>query len=267
MASSPLVRRRLAGARPVVGVLGLRLATIGLLMLAWELVAASGFLPKEIFPSVPAIGGSLVRFLTQASFYQNLAVTGIEVSAAFLVGSGLGLAVGAVGGISNYVGKVIDPYLHYLAPTPKIIFLPLMLLMFGVDMGSKIALGVVSAFFPVAVATLAGMRQIAPVLVRVGHSFRLSTTQMLAKVYFPALVIPITGGLGLGLGSAITGVLLGECKMASRGLGFLIIESYRNLRIADMYSLLLVSFFLAVLATVGIETAGRRISRNDVRSR
>lgn len=227
----------------------------------WQGIAGSGWLPKEIFPPLTSVISAIALFFVTPSSYVHLGVTGIEVVSAFVIGSTAGLLVGIAGGMWPYLGRVIDPYLHYLAPTPKIIFLPLILLVFGLDMGSKIALGVISAFFPVSVATLAGMRMVAPVLIRVGRSFLLTRTQMVSKIYLPALVTPLISGLGLGLGSAVTGVLLGECKMSNRGLGFLIIEAYRNLRTADMYAFLLISFFLAVLATNVIEHVGRKLWR------
>jgi ABC-type nitrate/sulfonate/bicarbonate transport system permease component len=262
MASSSLnPSLRAAARRRIRSIWLLRFIAAAVIVAMWEAIAASAVLPKEIFPSILRILEALGAYLTSTVFYANLLTTSIEVGVAFAIGSLAGIAVGIVGGMSSYTGKVVDPYLHYLAPTPKIIFLPLFLLLFGVDMGSKIALGVVSAFFPVAVATLAGMRAIAPVLIRVGTSFRLSPLQMIRKIYLPALALSLSGGLGLGLGSAMTGVLLGECKMSSRGLGFLIIEAYRNFRIADMYALLALCFSLAVFLTSAIERTGRRFQR------
>lgn len=240
-----------------------RVAGALVIVLLWEGVAHSSMFPKAIFPSILDVARSLLSFVTSAGFYRHLGVTAFEVLVAFAIGSGAGLIVGLFGGMSSYFGKVVDPYLHYLAPTPKIIFLPLLMLMLGVGIGSKIGLGVVSAFFPVAVATLAGMRHLPDVLVRVGASFRLTTWQMVRKIYIPALAAPITTGLGLGLGAAMTGVLLGECKMSNQGLGFLTIEAYRGFRIADMYALLALSFTLAVVLTTGIERIGRRFNRRS----
>lgn len=244
---------------------GARAVAAVVILLLWEGVAHSSLFPRAIFPSAADIARSLLSFVGSAGFYRHLGVTAFEVIVAFAIGSGAGLIVGLLGGMSPYLGKVVDPYLHYLAPTPKVIFLPLLMLMLGVGVGSKIGLGVVSAFFPVAVATLAGMRQLPAVLVRVGASFRLSTPQMITKIYIPALAAPIATGLGLGLGAAMTGVLLGECKMSNQGLGFLTIEAYRNFRIADMYALLALSFSLAVVLTTGIERAGRRFAGRAAR--
>ena len=66
------------------------------------------------------------------------------------------------------------------------------------------------------------MRQIDPVLIRVGRSFRLSTWQMVTKIYLPAMREPIVNGVRLGLGVAVIGTLLAETRLSNRGLGFLI---------------------------------------------
>src|SRR5207253_7250287 len=113
-----------------------------------------------------------------------------------------------------------------LGPTPKIIFFPIMIMWFGVGPGSKVAMGAISCFFPIALSAAAGMRQIDQVLIRVGKSFRAATWQMAAKIYLPAMRHPIVNGVRLGLGVAVIGTLLAETKLSNRGIGFLIINSY-----------------------------------------
>lgn len=246
---------------PLASVWMARAIGLGGLLLAWEALSRSGLLYAGITPSVAEVVAGGWRLVTQTGFYRHLGVTAGEILAAFVIGSLLGVAVGVVGGSWRAFGEAVDPYLHYLAPTPKIIFLPIMLLMFGAGMGSKVALGVMSAFFPVAVATLAGMRQIPKVLINTGRAFHLTRLQMVSKVYLPAISQSLSIGLGLGVGSAVTGVLLGECKFAREGLGFLIMESYRFLRISEMYALLIFTFALAVGLNALVERLGRRWNR------
>ena len=102
-----------------------------------------------------------------------------------------------------------------------------MIMWFGVGPGSKVAMGAISCFFPVALSAAAGMRQIDQVLIRVGRSFRANTWQMVTKIYLPAMRLPIINGVRLGLGVAIIGTLLAETKLSNRGIGFLIIQAYR----------------------------------------
>ena len=98
-------------------------------------------------------------------------------------------------GANRFLARAFEPYLYYLGPTPKIIFFPVMIMWFGVGPGSKIAMGAISCFFPVALSTAAGMRQIDKVLIRVGQSFRANAWQMATKIYLPAMRHPIINGV------------------------------------------------------------------------
>jgi ABC-type nitrate/sulfonate/bicarbonate transport system permease component len=244
----------------------LRLAIMATILLGWEALARSGLLFQDVVPSllkiVAAFGHLLVSpvFYSNLSpvFYSNLGVTAMEVGFAVLIGGGAGLAAGTVIGGSRFLTRAYEPYLYYLGPTPKIIFFPVMIMWFGVGTGSKIAMGALSCFFPVALSVAAGMRQIDQVLIRVGRSFRASPMQMVTKIYIPAMVAPIVNGLRLGLGVAIIGTLLAETKLSNKGLGYLIIQSYQRFDMPEMYAILIVVFALAALINAAFTTRGRQ---------
>jgi ABC-type nitrate/sulfonate/bicarbonate transport system permease component len=159
-------------------------------------------------------------------------------------------------GGNKFLSRAYEPYLYYLGPTPKIIFFPIMIMWFGVGPPSKIALGVLSCFFPIALSVAAGMRQIDPVLIRVGQSFRLNAWQMATKVYLPAMRHPIINGIRLGLGVGLIGVLLAETKLSNRGIGFLIIQAYSLFDMPRMYAMLIVLFVLAIGANAIVGRIG-----------
>src|SRR5690606_38132169 len=94
----------------------------------------------------------------------------------------LGFVTGVALGVSRFLSKAYEPLLFYLGPTPKIVFFPILIMWFGVGSGSKIAMGAISCFFPIAISVAAGIRSIDPVLIRVGKSFRLSAWQMMTKI-------------------------------------------------------------------------------------
>ena len=223
----------------------IRLATLLLLWAIWEGAAASGLFYEGALPSSFKIARGVLALLVSPVFYFNLGVTLLEVLAAVAIGVGGGIAIGLALGASRFAARAFEPYLHYLAPAPKIIFLPVFMVMFGVGGGSKIAIGALSCFFPMVLSVASGVREVDPVLLRVGRSFNLSLAQTVRKIYLPALVPPIATGLRLGLGVAIIGTLLGEIKMSNRGIGFLIMQDYGQFRIADMYAVLVVVFALA----------------------
>lgn len=224
----------------------IRIAIIAAVALAWESLAVSGLLFRDVVPSLDTIAVAVFRLLVNATFYRNLAITVGEIAAALAIGGAVGLAVGILLGANRFLSRAYESLIYYLGPTPKIIFFPVLIMWFGVGSGSKIAMGVLSCFFPIAISAAAGMRQIDPVLIRVGKSFRATTRQMVSKVYLPAMREPVVNGVRLGLGVAIIGTLLAETKLSNRGIGYLIIQAYATFDMPRMYALLIVLFALSI---------------------
>jgi NitT/TauT family transport system permease protein len=234
----------------------LRVIIILTVVAVWELLAASGWLYRDVVPSLLTIGRALAELLTEREFYWHLGVTAGEVGTALAIGGIAGLVVGIALGANRFLGKSFEPYLYYLGPCPKIIFFPVMIMWFGVGPGSKVAMGTISCFFPIALSVAAGMRQIDQVLIRVGKSFRASQRQMATKIYMPAMRHPIINGVRLGLGVAIIGTLLAETKLSNRGIGFLVIQAYSIFDMPRMYAMLIVLFVLAIGANALVARLG-----------
>jgi ABC-type nitrate/sulfonate/bicarbonate transport system permease component len=234
----------------------LRAAIILGVLAIWEFLSHSGWLYRDVVPSLLAIGRALLDLLSHADYYFNLGVTAGEIGAALAIGGISGMVVGIVLGVNRFLAKAFESYLYYLGPTPKIIFFPVMIMWFGVGPGSKIALGAISCFFPVALSVAAGMRGIDKVLIRVGKSFRLTTMQMVWKIYLPAMRHPLINGVRLGLGVALIGTLLAETKLSNKGIGFLIIQAYSTFDMPRMYAQLIVLFMLAIGANALIGRLG-----------
>jgi NitT/TauT family transport system permease protein len=257
----------LAGARPRrmlhPGTV-LRIAIVVATLAIWEAVAASGLLYRDVVPSLGAIAAALVKTVSDPMFYFHLGATFYEVAIALLIGGLSGLAVGIALGASRLLSRAYEALLYYLGPTPKIIFFPVMIMWFGVGSGSKIAMGAVSCFFPIALNVAAGMREIDPVLVRVGRSFRAGTWQMVTKIYLPAMRHPVINGVRIGLGVALIGTLLAETKLSNRGIGFLVIQAYSLFNMPQMYSLLIVLFVISIGANALI---GRLGGLDDIKRR
>jgi NitT/TauT family transport system permease protein len=257
----PATRPRRRSLHPVTA---LRIAIVVVVLVSWELLADSGLLYRDVVPSCSAIVVALYKTLSDPAFYLNLGATFYEVGVALVIGGLGGLVVGIALGASKLLSRAYEAYLYYLGPTPKIIFFPVMIMWFGVGPGSKIAMGAVSCFFPIALNVAAGMREIDPVLVRVGRSFRAGTWQMVTKIYLPAMRHPVINGVRIGLGVALIGALLAETKLSNRGIGFLVIQAYSLFNMPQMYSLLIVLFVISIGANALI---GRLGGLDDIKRR
>src|SRR5262245_19606871 len=227
--------------RPVTA---LRVAIIVAVVVVWEAVSASGLLYRDVVPSHVAIGRALYATLSDPTFYFHLGTTAYEIGIAMLIGGLSGLAVGILLGGSQFMSRAYEAYLYYLGPCPKIIFFPIMIMWFGVGPGSKVAMGAISCFFPVALNVAGGMREIDKVLIRVGKSF------------LPAMRHPVINGARLGLGVALIGTLLAETKLSNRGIGFLVLQAYSIFNMPQMYALLIILFVIAIGANTLIGRLG-----------
>ena len=256
MAQTGQLTKAPAGAPALSPVTLLRIAIVLGTLAIWEFLAHSGWLYRDVVPSLLAIGEALGRLLARPDFYYNLGVTAAEIGAAVAIGGISGMVVGLLLGANRYLSRAFENYLYYLGPTPKIIFFPVMIMWFGVGPESKVALGTLSCFFPIALSVAAGMRQIDKVLIRVGRSFQASTAQMVFKIYMPAMRHPIINGVRLGLGVALIGTLLAETKLSNKGIGFLIIQAYSTFDMPRMYAMLIVLFVLAIGANALIGRLG-----------
>jgi len=255
------IARAAVAAKPWLSPVTLLRAVIIITILAiWQLMSVSGWFYRDVVPPLPKIGAALLKLLSSGEFYFNLGVTAEEIAIGLAIGGIAGLVTGLVIGGSRFLGKSFEPYLYYLGPTPKIIFFPVMIMWFGVGSGSKIAMGAISCFFPIALNVAAGMRQIDQVLIRVGKSFRANPWQMTTKIYLPAMRHPVINGLRLGLGVALIGTLLAETKISNRGIGYLVIQAYSSFDMPRMYAVLIVLFALAI----GVNTLVARWGGIDV---
>lgn len=232
-----------------------RLRIVGAIVLIglWEAAGRSGLFFNDILPPVWRIVQAMGELLISREFYEHVGVTLFEILVAFAIGTSAGMVAGLALGVSRRAGDVFEPFIHYLAPTPKIVFLPILLVLFGVGVGSKIALGAISCFFPMALNIAAGVRQVSPVLLRVGRTFSLTPWQTVRMIYLPALVPPIGTGLRIGLGVAVVGCLLSEYKLARAGMGFLAGQYGDKFAIAPMLAVLILIFILAALGNAAIE--------------
>jgi ABC-type nitrate/sulfonate/bicarbonate transport system permease component len=264
----------------------LRITIIVVTLAAWEALSASGLLYRDVVPSLVAIGKALFNLLTVPDMpaqidvnlfhyrieaaitipqiYWHLYVTFYEIALGMLFGGLSGLVAGIAIGSSRLLRRAYEPMLYYLGPCPKIIFFPVMIMWFGVGPGSKVAMGAISCFFPVALNVAGGMREIDQVLIRVGRSFRANTWQMVTKIYLPAMRHPIINGVRIGLGVCLIGTLLAETKLSNSGVGFQVIQAYSLFNMPLMYALLIVLFMIAIGANALI---GRFGGLDDIKRR
>lgn len=213
---------------------------------AWEAAGSLGLLYGLVPPFSTTIQAAWT-LLSTGKIWPDIMTSSYEIGMAILIavvcGIGAGLALSPIG----YIRKLFEPLIVYLGSVPKIILFPIALLFLSVGPESKIALGAVSGFVPVVMNVMVGFREVDDKYVKMAKSKGASRFQLYQKIYFPAMIYPIFAGIRLGIGVAITGTLLGETKVANRGLGFLADYYYDRFSVAEMYAVLLIIFIGAAV--------------------
>ena len=228
-----------------VRILWTKVITIAVLLAIWEAMARSGLFFEGVLPPALAIGNALIDELSDNGFYRDLGVTMLESGVGFLFGSLVAITVGIALGVNPFLRRMIEPFILAIGGTPKIVFLPILFLIFGLGIESKMAKSALSTFFPVAISTTSGFIQIPVIFLLVGRSFHLTRWQMATKIYVPAMARPLLTGLRLGIAMAIIGVLSAEITYSDRGLGFRLIRDADQFHIPSVYAIVILIFFTA----------------------
>lgn len=232
--------------------------TLVLLAAVWELGAAIGWLDPFFTSRPSAILSTLAHQVRSGELALNLAVSLGE----FIVGFGLAVAVGIllglVAGWYRTLEYALDPFVWFLYSAPLVAFYPLFVIWLGLGPGTVSAISFLLAFPPIMTNTLAGTKHVDESLVRAARSFGAGGRDLFFKVALPASIPMLMAGLRLGIGRALTGVVIAELFGATAGLGYSISYYGSLLRTTEMMASLVVIVALGVLFNQVLGTLERK---------
>ena len=231
-------------------------AVVGLVLGVWWLAAAR----SPIFPT--PLGVLLgIGELAQAGML-SLHVKASLLRVAMGYGGALALAIplGSVMGWYGAAFQAFNPMIQLLRPISPIAWIPLAILWFGVGDASPTFLIFLSSFFPIVVATTAGVHQVERRYVQAAQNFGVTGLRLFRAVVFPAALPQILTGMRLGLGVAWLVVVAAEMVAIDSGLGYLIIDA-RNA--GSRYDLVVAGMVLIGVIGFGLDLAMRRLESLD----
>ena len=205
------------------GLLGLLLPV--LLVLGWQLLAASGRFSASQLPTPGAVFTALLELFHRGELWHNIAISTQRVLVGFAVGAGSGLLLGGFVGLSRPVRSVLGPTIAALRAVPSLAWVPLLLLWLGIGETPKITLVAIGAFFPVYTTVAAALDHVDRHLEEVGRAYGRSGVPLFLRVQLPAIAPATLSGLRLGLAQGWLFLVAAELIASSVGLGFLLINS------------------------------------------
>jgi NitT/TauT family transport system permease protein len=231
---------RVRSAAPILGAL----VTF---LVVWQLAVFVGGLQPSILPPPVRVAERLVQAFRDGTIQPHLGVTLTEIAWGFGVGAVLALVVGYAMARSRLAERLLSPYIVAAQAIPILALAPLITIWFGIGLVSKVVICALIVFFPIAVATMVGVRAVDPKLIELGRSLRATRRQRLVTIEIPAALPSIFGGLRVGVTLSVIGAIVGEWAAPSRGLGVLMLQARGSL-----FDIPLMFATLVTIALVGI---------------
>jgi len=222
-----------------------RIGVVVLLFALWEVAALWWVDPMFLSPP-SRVFASLQSVFETRGVPAALRITFWELAVAFVLSVAIGLAIGLAVGLQPFARKSFLPIVLLLYGTPQVTILPLFILYFGIGPASKIAFGVSHGFFPIALAIVAGVQNIKPILLTSARSMGANRWQVLRHVIFPHTIPSFFAGMRLGMTGVLLGVLLAELYVSTAGIGYFTTLFTQNFDPTRLFGL------IAVLAAMAI---------------
>lgn len=239
-------------------------AVIVLLLIIWELLPY--FVPMKqgtrLFFTVPSrILAALWQMFASGSIWAPLGVSATAFAIGLALAIAAGLPLGILLGRSNALNAMFDPFITAFNATPRLVFLPLLMLWLGIGLGSKVAIVFLGALFPLLINTHEGVRNADKVLINVVRSFGAKEWDVARLVVIPNSLPFIVVGLRLAIGRAILGVVVAEFFGAQDGLGVLMVRAASSFNVDVVFAGLIIFAVLSLIMTGLVKLVEERMNR------
>lgn len=210
------------------------LCTVAALLLLWWAATEWRWLPPLFLPGPFVVLERLLDgFRTpigDATLDGHIAMSLFRVLSAFGLACLTAIPVGIAMGVSRGARGVFDPPIEFYRPLPPLAYLPLVVIWFGIEEASKIALIFLACFAPLALAARAGVRSVAPEQVNAALSLGATRWQLVRHVVLPAAAPEILTGVRIALGFGWTTLVAAEMVAANVGVGQMVLNASNFLR-------------------------------------
>jgi sulfonate transport system permease protein len=209
----------------------------------WEAASRLGSIPANVLPAPSGVLAAALKLGRSGELGQNVWVSTLRAVSGFVVGGGIGLALGLANGLSSMSEKLTDTTLQMIRNVPHLAMIPLVILWFGIDEEAKLFLVALGVFFPIYINTLHGIRGVDPQLVEMGRVYGMSPARLFWRVILPGALPSIFVGLRYALGIMWLTLIVAETISASSGIGYMAMQA-REFLLVDVVVLSIVIYAL-----------------------
>lgn len=225
-------------------------AQIGILVGAlsfWEVGARAGWIDAFFWSQPSAIAHTMTIFFTTGDAWTDISFTFRSTILGFLIGTTAGSLLGLSFWWSRNYAAVVQPYIICLESIPKLALAPLIILVFGIGLVSKVAVATALTLVVSTLTAYAGVKALDPDGERLFYSLGATRTQVFRKLVIPFCMPWVISVLRVNIGLALTGAIVGEFIASQHGLGRAILYAGQTYDIALVWVAVLVLSTLAIV--------------------
>ncbi|MBA2264321.1 MAG: ABC transporter permease [Chloroflexi bacterium] len=227
--------------------IGAALASLAVFLAVWKAATVIGGYPEYVLPAPEVVGERAIRAIASGVLWEHGAVTLLEIVLGFALGATTAVVTGIALGKSVLIERVLSPYIVAAQAVPVLALAPLLDIWFGGGLLARVVICALIVFFPIAIATMVGIRATDPLLDEMLRSLGATTPQRTRLLEIPSALPVIFGGLRVGVTLAVVGAVVSEWAGAGTGLGVLI-----NIANQGLFDTPLMFVALAALAIIGL---------------
>ncbi|MCI1001579.1 MULTISPECIES: ABC transporter permease [Brucella/Ochrobactrum group] len=193
------------------------------LLVLWWAASANSWVSPQVLPRPDWVFNTFLDLLADGDIFSAAIVSFQRIAEGFLIGASLGLAFGFLIGKSKIVEAYLGPSFRALAAVPSLGWLPILILLFGIEESVKIIILSKACFVPMAISTAEGARDIPKGFNEVADILGLRARTRFFKLTIPAMAPYIASGVRLSLSQAFVSLIVVEMLAGTDGLGYMMV--------------------------------------------
>jgi sulfonate transport system permease protein len=230
-------------------------------LMAWQVTTANNWLPVQILPAPATVLASFWDLVTGGEIIANLQISFWRISFGLAVGGIAGLAFGTLLGVSRAIDQMFGPLFKALAQVPSLGWVPILILIFGLDEMLKIIIIAKACFVPIVLATSEGIRNVPRPYREVAQVLRLRRRSVFTKLLIPAALPTVFGGIRLALSHAWIALIVVEMLAAAEGVGYMMVWGRTLFQIDIVIVGMLIIGAIGLLMDTGLSRIERGMRR------
>ncbi len=213
--------------------IAIRLASLVTVLAVWQIYGAR--IDPVLFTTPSAVASAAVTMIASGELWTYLAPSLVVLALGLAAATVIGIATGLLLARFWMLDVALGIYITFLYSIPSVALVPLIVLWAGYETTAKVIILFLFAFFPMAINTYQGVKNVDPRLVEVGRSFRCSERQLWFNIVLPGALPFIVTGLRLAVGRGLIGMVLADLYTAISGIGYLIVRTASTYQVDKMF--------------------------------